>query len=59
VQLIAQNPELNIVRVTLQALGAVLGGTQSLHGNSFDEAISLPSDDSAKIALQTQQIIME
>ena len=59
VQLIAQNPELNIVRVTLQALGAVLGGTQSLHANSFDEAISLPSDDSARIALQTQQIIME
>jgi methylmalonyl-CoA mutase, N-terminal domain len=59
VQLIAQNPELNIVRVTLQALCAVLGGTQSLHANSFDEAISLPSDDSAKIALQTQQIIME
>jgi methylmalonyl-CoA mutase N-terminal domain/subunit len=59
VQLIAQNPELNIVRVTLQALGAVLGGTQSLHANSFDEAISLPSDNSARIALQTQQIIME
>ena len=59
VQLIAQNPELNIVRVTLQALGAVLGGTQSLHANSFDEAISLPSDDSARIALQTQQIMME
>jgi methylmalonyl-CoA mutase N-terminal domain/subunit len=59
VQLIAQNPELNIVRVTLQAIGAILGGTQSLHTNSFDEAISLPSDDSARIALQTQQIIME
>lgn len=59
VQLIAQNPELNVVRVALQALGAVLGGTQSLHANSFDEAISLPSNDSARIALQTQQIIME
>jgi methylmalonyl-CoA mutase N-terminal domain/subunit len=59
VQLIAQNPELNIVRVTVQALGAVFGGTQSLHANAFDEAISLPSDDSARIALQTQQIIME
>jgi methylmalonyl-CoA mutase, N-terminal domain len=59
VQLIAQNPELNIARVTLQALGAVLGGTQSLHANAFDEAIALPSDKSAKIALQTQQIIME
>ena len=59
VQLIAQNPELNIVRVTLQALGAVFGGTQSLHVNAFDEAIALPSEKSAKIALQTQQIIME
>jgi methylmalonyl-CoA mutase N-terminal domain/subunit len=59
VQLIAQNPELNIVRVALQALGAVFGGTQSLHANAFDEAIALPSDTSARIALQTQQIIME
>jgi methylmalonyl-CoA mutase N-terminal domain/subunit len=59
VQLIAQSPELNIVRVTLQALGAVLGGTQSLHANAFDEAIALPSVNSARIALQTQQIIME
>jgi methylmalonyl-CoA mutase N-terminal domain/subunit len=59
VQLVAQNPELNIIRVTLQAIGAVLGGTQSLHVNAFDEAIALPSDNSARIALQTQQIIME
>jgi len=59
VQLIAQNPELNIVRVTLQALAAVFGGTQSLHANAFDEAIALPTEESARIALQTQQIIME
>jgi methylmalonyl-CoA mutase N-terminal domain/subunit len=59
VQLIAQNPELNIVRVTLQALGAIFGGTQSLHVNAFDEAIALPTEKSARIALQTQQIIME
>ena len=59
VQLIAQNPELNIVRVTLQSLGALFGGTQSLHTNSFDEAIGLPSEDSSRIALQTQQIIRE
>lgn len=59
VQLIAQNSELNIVRVTIQALSAIFGGTQSLHTNAYDEAISLPSDDSARIALQTQQILME
>ncbi len=59
VQLVAQNPELNIVRVTLQAIGAVFGGTQSLHVNAFDEAISLPTEMSSRIALQTQQIIME
>lgn len=59
VQLIAQNPELNIIRVTLQALGAVFGGTQSLHTNSFDEAHSLPTEESAKIALRTQQIILQ
>ncbi len=59
VELIAQNPELNIVRVSLQAICAVFGGTQSLHTNAFDEAIALPSDNSARIALQTQQIIME
>ena len=59
VQLIAQNPELNIVRVAIQSLGAVFGGTQSLHANSYDEAIALPSAATARVALQTQQIIME
>lgn len=55
--LTAQQPDNNIVRVTLQALAAVLGGTQSLHTNSRDEALSLPTEDSARIALRTQQII--
>ena len=55
--LTAQQPENNIVRTTLQALAAVLGGTQSLHTNAFDEALGLPTDRSAKIALRTQQII--
>ncbi|MFH1334970.1 MAG: methylmalonyl-CoA mutase family protein, partial [Candidatus Zixiibacteriota bacterium] len=55
--LTAQQPENNVVRVTLQALAAVLGGTQSLHTNSRDEALSLPSQESAEIALRTQQII--
>jgi len=55
--LTAQQPENNIVRVTLQALAAVLGGTQSLHTNSFDEALGLPTQKSAMIALRTQQII--
>lgn len=59
VQLVAQDPELNIIRVTLQALGAIFGGTQSLHTNSYDEAISLPSENAAKIAIRTQQIILE
>ena len=59
VQLVAQNPELNIIRVTLQALGAIFGGTQSLHTNSFDEARSLPTEESATIALRTQQIILQ
>jgi methylmalonyl-CoA mutase N-terminal domain/subunit len=57
VSLTAQQPHNNIVRVTLQALGAVLGGTQSLHTNSMDEALALPSADAARIALRTQQII--
>jgi methylmalonyl-CoA mutase N-terminal domain/subunit len=57
--LTAQQPENNIVRVTLQALAAVLGGTQSLHTNSLDEALGLPSDNAARIALRTQQIILE
>ncbi len=55
--LTAQQPENNIVRVTLQALAAVLGGTQSLHTNSMDEALALPTDKAATIALRTQQII--
>jgi methylmalonyl-CoA mutase, N-terminal domain len=55
--LTAQDPENNIVRVTIQALAAVLGGTQSLHTNSKDEALSLPSEESAKLALRTQQVI--
>jgi methylmalonyl-CoA mutase N-terminal domain/subunit len=55
--LTAQQPDNNVVRVTLQALQAVLGGTQSLHTNSRDEALSLPTEDSVQIALRTQQII--
>jgi methylmalonyl-CoA mutase N-terminal domain/subunit len=55
--LTAQQPDNNIVRVTVQALGAVLGGTQSLHTNSRDEALALPTEDSARIALRTQQIL--
>lgn len=55
--LTAQQPETNIVRVTLQALAGALGGTQSLHTNSMDEAIALPTEDSVRIALRTQQII--
>jgi methylmalonyl-CoA mutase N-terminal domain/subunit len=55
--LTAQQPENNIVRTALQAMAAVLGGTQSLHTNSFDEALGLPTEDSARIALRTQQII--
>jgi len=55
--LTAQQPENNIVRTTLQALAAVLGGTQSLHTNSMDEALSLPSEKAVRIALRTQQII--
>jgi methylmalonyl-CoA mutase N-terminal domain/subunit len=57
VQLTAQQPELNMVRVTLQALGAVLGGTQSLHTNAYDEAMALPSEKAARLALRTQQVI--
>lgn len=55
--LMAQQPMNNIVRVTLQALSAVLGGTQSLHTNGFDEALSLPTEEAARIALRTQQVI--
>ncbi|MFX0076889.1 MAG: methylmalonyl-CoA mutase, partial [Candidatus Hermodarchaeota archaeon] len=57
VSLTAQEPENNIARVTIQGLAAVLGGTQSLHTNSFDEALALPTEKAAKIALRTQQII--
>src|SRR5260221_3440783 len=57
VQLAAQEPEVNLVRVALQGLGAVLGGTQSLHTNSFDEAIALPTEKAARLALRTQQVI--
>jgi len=59
VSLSAQQPEINIVRVAIQALAAVLGGTQSLHTNSMDEALALPSEHAATIALRTQQIIAE
>jgi len=55
--LTARQPDSNIVRVTLQALAAVLGGTQSLHTNARDEALALPSEESARVALRTQQII--
>jgi methylmalonyl-CoA mutase N-terminal domain/subunit len=57
VSLTAQQPELNIVRTALEALAAVLGGTQSLHTNSFDEALALPTENAARIALRTQQVI--
>ncbi|NYI07995.1 acyl-CoA mutase large subunit family protein [Allostreptomyces psammosilenae] len=57
VQLTAQQPEVNLVRVTVQALAAVLGGTQSLHTNAFDEAIALPTEKSARLALRTQQVL--
>ncbi len=57
--LTAQQPEMNIVRVTMQALAAILGGTQSLHTNSMDEALALPSEKAVRIALRTQQIIAE
>src|SRR6202035_5176883 len=57
VQLTAQQPEVNLVRVTVQALAAVLGGTQSLHTNSYDEAIALPTDKAAWLALRTQQVL--
>jgi methylmalonyl-CoA mutase N-terminal domain/subunit len=55
--LTAQQPENNIVRTAIQAMAAVLGGTQSLHTNSYDEALALPTEESARIALRTQQII--
>ena len=55
--LTAQQPENNVVRVTLQALAAVLGGTQSLHTNSMDEALGLPTEGAVRVALRTQQIL--
>jgi methylmalonyl-CoA mutase, N-terminal domain len=57
VQLTAQQPEVNLARVTIQALAAVLGGTQSLHTNAYDEAIALPSQKAARLAVRTQQVL--
>ncbi|GIM91331.1 acyl-CoA mutase large subunit family protein [Paractinoplanes toevensis] len=57
VQLTAQQPEVNLVRVAIQALGAIAGGTQSLHTNAYDEAIALPTEKSARLALRTQQVL--
>ena len=57
VSLTAQQPEVNIVRTAIEALAAVLGGTQTLHTNSFDEALALPTEDAVRIALRTQQVI--
>jgi methylmalonyl-CoA mutase N-terminal domain/subunit len=57
VQLTAQQPEVNLIRVTVQALAAIFGGTQSLHTNSYDEAIALPSEKAARLALRTQQVL--
>ena len=57
VSLTAQQPDNNIIRSTVQALAAVLGGTQSLHVNSKDEALALPTEESAQISLRTQQIL--
>jgi methylmalonyl-CoA mutase, N-terminal domain len=57
VSLTAQQPEVNIVRTAIEALAAVLGGTQSLHTNSYDEALALPTEDAARLALRTQQVI--
>jgi methylmalonyl-CoA mutase N-terminal domain/subunit len=57
VSLTAQQPEVNIVRTALEAMAAVLGGTQSLHTNSFDEALALPTEEAVRLALRTQQVI--
>src|SRR4029077_11025152 len=59
VSLTAQQPEINIARVAIEALAGVLGGTQSLHTDSFDEALALPTEKAARIALRTQQVIAE
>ena len=55
--LTAQQPEVNIARVAIQALAAVLGGTQSLHTDAFDEALALPTEKAVRIALRTQQVV--
>src|SRR5437016_12141263 len=57
VSLTAQQPEVNVVRTAIEALAGVLGGTQSLHTNSMDEVLALPSDKAARLALRTQQVI--
>ena len=57
VQLTAQQPEVNLIRVTTQAMAAIFGGTQSLHTNSFDEAIALPTEKAARLAVRTQQVL--
>jgi len=57
VQLTAQQPEVNLIRVTTQAIAAILGGTQSLHTNSYDEAIALPTEKAARLAVRTQQVL--
>ena len=57
VALMAQQPLVNVARVTVQALAAVLGGTQSLHTNAYDEALALPTEESARVALRTQQVL--
>jgi methylmalonyl-CoA mutase N-terminal domain/subunit len=57
VQLTAQQPEVNLIRVTTQAVAAILGGTQSLHTNSYDEAIALPTEKAARLAVRTQQVL--
>src|SRR5690606_35179440 len=57
VQLTAQQPEVNLIRVAIQALAATLGGTQSLHTNAFDEALALPTEKSSRLAVRTQQVL--
>src|SRR5919202_5238336 len=57
VQLTAQQPEVNLVRVTAQAIAAIFGGAQSLHTNAYDEAIALPTEKAARLALRTQQVL--
>ena len=58
VSLTEQQPEVNLVRVAIQALAAVMGGTQSLHTDAMDEAIALPSEKAARLAVRTQQVIL-